>query len=227
MPFVCARAKKRQSLFGLSSQPYPKDYAPKPYSKLFVRHLDNNYAQAHPDEDWAETFALWLDPKNDWRVAYKAWGALKKLMLVEELMANITNLKPLVQFREEIDSIENCEQTLEGYFEAKRRRYRLKPARKISPQIKRLFAHKSDSTNQIPAHDFLSLHQKELCQKLAAHTKEPHYVIKRALKEASIISKSAGLYLRKKQKKEKQELILGLSLYVKGFVRQQKHRIAM
>jgi hypothetical protein len=66
------RRPRRRELFGRTSQPYPDSYSPRPYSKSFVRHLDAWYAQSHPDEDFAETFAVWLTPDSDWRRALRA-----------------------------------------------------------------------------------------------------------------------------------------------------------
>ena len=74
-------------MFGKSSQPYPDEYQPKPYSKSFVRHLENWYAQSHPDEDFAETFAVWVKPRSNWRAQYEGWPALKKLEFVDELLS--------------------------------------------------------------------------------------------------------------------------------------------
>ena len=54
--------RRRQQIFGPSYKAYPQFYKPKPYSKSFVLHLDSWYAQSHPDEDFAETFAVWLNP---------------------------------------------------------------------------------------------------------------------------------------------------------------------
>ncbi len=54
-----------------------------PTRKSFVRHLPNWYAQAHPDEDFAETFAVWLGaPEREWRARYRGWKALEKLEYV-------------------------------------------------------------------------------------------------------------------------------------------------
>ena len=61
-----------------SSKPYPEFYTPKPYSKSFVLHLDAWYAQSHPDEDFAETFAVWLTPNSEWRQRYAGWPALEE-----------------------------------------------------------------------------------------------------------------------------------------------------
>src|SRR5688572_12721381 len=73
------RRSKRREVFGSPAKPYPEFYTPKPYSKSFVLHLDSWYAQSHPDEDFAETFAVWLTPSSEWRQRYAGWKALPKL----------------------------------------------------------------------------------------------------------------------------------------------------
>jgi hypothetical protein len=75
-------------LFGNPNREYsPETYRPRPYSRSFVHHLPNWYAQAHPDEDFAETFAVWLgSTKEEWQEKYKGSRALKKLEYVDELM---------------------------------------------------------------------------------------------------------------------------------------------
>jgi hypothetical protein len=90
--------KKRawQRVFGRSSNDdTPQFYRPRPYSRSFVVHLDDWYAQSHPDEDFAETFAVWLTPTLDWRNRYKDWKALQKLEYVDELMKSIAGKVPL------------------------------------------------------------------------------------------------------------------------------------
>jgi hypothetical protein len=77
------------SLFGPFLRPYPDDYTPKPFSRSFVRHLPGWYAQKHPDEDFAETFAVWLDPQSNWREVYGDWPCLPKLMYLDELAHRI------------------------------------------------------------------------------------------------------------------------------------------
>ena len=57
-------------LFGSITQPYREEYRPQPFSRRFVRHLPGWYAQKHPDEDWSETFAVWMTPGRDWRADY-------------------------------------------------------------------------------------------------------------------------------------------------------------
>jgi hypothetical protein len=83
--------------FGAITQPYVDEYVPRPFSRRFVRHLPGWYAQKHPDEDWAETFAVWLTPGQDWRAIYRDWpGALAKLELCDRVLGEIRGREPLV-----------------------------------------------------------------------------------------------------------------------------------
>jgi hypothetical protein len=95
--FRFSKRPKWRELFGSPDQEYaPETYHPKPYSKGFVRHLDNWYAQAHPDEDFAETFAIWLTPGIDWKKSYKAWpGAYKKLSYVDRIANEVCHKIPI------------------------------------------------------------------------------------------------------------------------------------
>jgi hypothetical protein len=84
------------ALFGPYSRPYREHYEPNPFSRNYVRHIAGWYAQKHPDEDFAETFAVWLTPGSDWRNAYAGWGCLPKLAYVEQTVARIGRTPPLV-----------------------------------------------------------------------------------------------------------------------------------
>ena len=83
-------------VFGSADQIYnPDQYSWDKHSRDFVRHLPDGYAQSHPEEDFAETFAVWLDPRSRWRERYKNWdGALAKLRFVEALMNEVKDKKP-------------------------------------------------------------------------------------------------------------------------------------
>src|SRR4029079_19007027 len=80
-----------RKLFGPYSRPYRERYRADPFSRNFVRHILGWYAQKHPDEDFAETFAVWLTPGVDWRRTYDGWGALAKLEYVRRLMREIAD----------------------------------------------------------------------------------------------------------------------------------------
>lgn len=87
---------KWQKLFGQFSLPYNEEYKVDSLSTRFVRHLAGCYAQKHPDDDFAETFAVWLTPDSNWRKAYKGTQALKKLLYVNHMLTSIGEKSPVV-----------------------------------------------------------------------------------------------------------------------------------
>src|SRR5215471_10026565 len=85
-----------EGVFGRYDQPYHDDYQPRPFSRRSVRHLPGWYSQKHPDEDFAETFAVWLTPGSNWRQKYAGWPALAKLELVDRMMKAVRHAPPVV-----------------------------------------------------------------------------------------------------------------------------------
>src|SRR5438105_4183219 len=78
--------------FGPFRRPYRDLYRPVPFSRNFVRHMEGWYAQKHPDEDFAETFAVWLTPRSRWRERYKNWPAMHKLRYVDRMARRLGNV---------------------------------------------------------------------------------------------------------------------------------------
>jgi hypothetical protein len=106
------RRRRWQQLFGNASKRYPDHYRPDPTSKRHVQHLRRWYAQCHPDEDFAETFAVWLTPRSGWKKKYADWPALKKLEYVDELMTELAGVKPVPKRRTEMDPMRGLRMTL-------------------------------------------------------------------------------------------------------------------
>ncbi len=116
--------RRRQELFGKRTVEYdPDTYRPHPYSRSFVRNLPNWYSQAHPDEDFAETFAVWLDPGVDWRKQYAGWKALQKLEYVDELMLDIRGRPPRVTGGRLQSQASRLRSTLETFYRKRRKLY--------------------------------------------------------------------------------------------------------
>jgi hypothetical protein len=102
----------------------PETYRPRPYSKSFVRHLPNWYAQAHPHEDFAETFAVWLTtPREQWSEQYRRWKALEKLEYVDELMNEPRERAPAVTKERRVWDAARSVKRLEKYYAAKRKMF--------------------------------------------------------------------------------------------------------
>jgi len=108
------RSDEWHELFGSFRRPYRDDFPFVPFSKDYVRHIAGWYAQKHPDEDFAETFAVWLDPESNWRERYRGWGAMKKLLYVDRVAHEVG---PPVHVEGETDvTVEEMEQTVEEFY---------------------------------------------------------------------------------------------------------------
>jgi hypothetical protein len=104
-------------LFGSITQPYVEAYRPQPFSRRFVRHLPGWYAQKHPDEDWAETFAVWMTPGHAWRAEYTQWAtALAKLEFCAQTMARLAQRDPLVTATERDEDVGELDYSLQEYY---------------------------------------------------------------------------------------------------------------
>jgi hypothetical protein len=103
--------------FGAITRPYEEEYRPEPFNPRFVRHLPGWYAQKHPDEDWAETFAVWMTPGLDWRAEYANWPvALAKLNYCDATMADLRDRDPLVTAVELDEDVGDLELSLGQYY---------------------------------------------------------------------------------------------------------------
>src|SRR5262249_43411084 len=115
--------KKWQQTFGLASTEQTEFYRPRPYSRSFVVHLADWYAQSHPDEDFAETFAVWLSPGLDWRQRYQGWKALHKLDYVAELRRSVAGKPPLYLPPYQVAEYDCLNLKLKTYYARKRKLY--------------------------------------------------------------------------------------------------------
>jgi len=86
-------------------------------------NLDDWYAQSHPDEDFAETFAVWLTPEVDWRQRYTGWKALQKIEYVDELMRSLAGKPPLHMPEYRPAEYDCLNQKLKTYYAQKRKLY--------------------------------------------------------------------------------------------------------
>ncbi|MBX7099532.1 MAG: putative zinc-binding metallopeptidase [Myxococcaceae bacterium] len=108
-----------RKVFGDYSRPYREDFKPQPFSRKYVVHMSGWYAQKHPDEDFAETFAVWLTPGSDWEKKYKGWGALKKLQAVQAAVESLGQKPPLVTLRERDLDVDEMEETVLEHYQAR------------------------------------------------------------------------------------------------------------
>ena len=180
------RRSRWTKLFGRSSRRYPRSYRPNPASKNFVQHLPLWYGQAHPDEDFAETFAVWLSPRSDWRNRYADWPALKKLEYVDALMEEISVRKPsYLKRRVKVDPLSTLKQTLGEHYEKKRANYLSAAPKTYDKDLLRIFSddeakHRRSQT----AASFLTRNRAKMRRLVAKWTEEHQLTLDSILDDA-------------------------------------------
>jgi hypothetical protein len=219
--------RRWRRLFGRASEKYPEYYSPKPLSRNFVLHLDWWYAQSHPVEDFAETFAVWLRPGSDWRKAYKDWPALAKLEYVDETAAEIAGKPALVKPGPRVEPLHELRQTLREHYRQKQERYGSASPDFFDLDLRRLFPTSSRRRSQVSAARFLRRISPKLRQCVASWTGGHAYAVNLVLKDMIQRSRELGLRVSRREDETKLEAAIVLTmrtmndLYIKG------HRLAL
>lgn len=188
------RRRNWQRLFGRSSTRYPSYYRPNPASKNFVQHLRLWYAQSHPDEDFAETFAVWLTPRSSWRKRYEGWPALKKLLYVDELMAEIAGQKPLLTKRLRVDPLSSSTMTLAEHYRKKHTFYAIETPTTYDRDLLRIFSSDQQYRTSPTASAFIRKNRAKVRQMVSKWTGEYQLTLDAVLDE--MIGRCRELKLR-------------------------------
>src|SRR5437773_8700771 len=166
------RKKKWQHIFGRTSgEETPNTYRPRPLSRSYVMHLEDWYAQSHPDEDFAETFAIWLTPGLDWRKRYADWKALQKLEYVDGLMRSLAGKQPVNQPRYRVADYDFLNLKLKTYYARKRKFYEDLYPDFHDAELRQLFAAHSGSK----ASSYLRQRRRRLMNSVCQWTNERKY----------------------------------------------------
>lgn len=207
------RASFRKT-FGSVSQRYPDHYRPNPKSRNFVLHLYLWYAQSHPAEDFAETFAVWLaHSPAQWRRRYAGWGALKKLEYVDSVMTELAGTRPPVRSRQRVDTLPSLKKTIREYYDDKQRHYSASFPEVYDRDLNRLFMPPEDLRRGEPAARFLSRHRREIRRMVSHWTGEPEYVLEQVFRE--MIGRCRELKLRAIGNERKLKLDFAILLTVR------------
>ena len=169
--------------FGDYALPYAERYAANPLSRAYVRHILGWYAQKHPDEDFAETFAVWLTPSVDWRTEYAGWDAMRKLEWMDRVMGEIGGLTPDVPALTEDDlPVTAMHWTVGEHYADDDDSFPLGDARQFDGDLLRIFARARDAPAGEPAARYLSAHEGELVVRLAYWTGESPGIVRMLLR---------------------------------------------
>lgn len=176
------RKRKWQRVFGRSSaEATPDFYRPRPYSHSFVVHLDDWYAQSHPDEDFAETFAVWLTPGFDWRVRFKGWKALQKLEYVDELMGGLAGRAPVHQPEYRVRDHDCLNIKLKTYYARKRKQNEDTYPDFYDRELRQLFAGTPEAGPALKASHYLRQRRRPLMDAVCEWTNERRYRVNKLL----------------------------------------------
>jgi hypothetical protein len=175
------RKKKWQRTFGRTSREgTPDTYRPRPFSRNYVVHLDDWYAQSQSDEDFAETFAVWLTPGFDWRARYAGWRALRKLEYVDELMRSLAGKSPVVSPKYRVADYDCLNVKLKTYYARKRKLYADTYPDFYDADLRQLFS-ATAGPGRIQASSYLRRTRRRLLNSVCQWTNEKKFRVNKLL----------------------------------------------
>lgn len=195
------RDKEWNEIFGSFKKPYRDAFSPDPFSRQFVRHLShgefhlNTYAQKHPDEDFAETFAVWLTPGSRWRTRYANWPALSKIEYVARLMRRYRDRPPQVTGGTLIEPAAEMDISLAEHYGQRLERYRAAAQGYVDDKLREIFPRTRTFADTLPAHLFLARRRRALTTRIARWSGMTADDIGMILSKLSDRSKVLGLRL--------------------------------
>lgn len=163
------RTPEWKQLFGPYRRPYRENYRPVLFSKEYVRYLPGWYAQKHPDEDFAETFAVWMTPRSGWRKKYRAWGALAKLKYMDRIARELGNADPLRKRGEPDITVADMEVTVGEFYRHSADQIPLMDEN-LDNDLAAIFRRGKAKRSAEPAQNFLNRHRKGLVDQIASWT---------------------------------------------------------
>ncbi len=153
------------SVFGPFSRPYIDDYKPNPLSKKYVKHMQGWYAQKHPDEDFAETFAVWLTPGLNWKKQYEGWDAVKKLEYIDRIAKDVGQQQPKLGELDQDRPVSELKVTILEYYERTHSKEYPKVVTQLGAvldgDLREIFEAKKEA-NYKPAADFIMANRHTL-----------------------------------------------------------------
>jgi putative zinc-binding metallo-peptidase len=219
--------RRWQRLFGKSSTTYPDYYRPNPASRRYVQHLRLWYAQSHPDEDFAETFAVWLDPGSMWATRYAGWPALRKLEYMDRLMRATAKRRPRIRSRRQVDPLPRLKKTLAEHYRRKREHYGLDHPDFYESDLRKLFSNAPEYVKNPPAARFVRRIRKQVRGTVASFTDSYQYTIDQLLEEIIERCREQNLRLTESEEETKIDFMVFLTVQTMNYLHGGRHRVAL
>ncbi len=205
--FGLRRRKDWRETFGKASRRYPTRYSPRPTSRNFVLHLGHWYAQSHPTEDFAETFAVWLPPRSRWRSQYEGWPALDKLEYVDRTMRELEGRRAVRLARDTVEPLAGNQRTLREHYRRKQARYEIDLARSYDRRLLRVFGRREDHPRGPAASRFLREVRPQLRRLLIRRARMHPYLVNHVMRTATQRARVLDLRLKGSQRKAKRDVL--------------------
>ena len=216
-----------RAVFGPASLPYPDTYRPRPGSRRFVQHLGSWYAQAHPTEDFAETFAVWLKPHSPWRREYLGWPAYAKLEFIDGLAGEIGGLKPAVSSRGTIEAVTRETCTLRDHYEQKLARYRMPRRSGADELLLKVFTAAPRDRTRPKAASVLRELRNPLRQRIVRSGAFSEYLVHQVLRLMIERCESLNLYLRGSKRDLRAHLVWVIGRLAESYEERQLPRVSL
>jgi len=221
------RLKSWRAAFGPASLPYPDTYRPRPGSRRFVQHLGAWYAQAHPTEDFAETFAVWLKPHSPWRREYVGWPAYAKLCYIDQLASEIGRQRPLIADRGTIEEVTHETTTLREHYERKLQRYRMPRRSSADELLLKVFTTAPRNRASPRAASVLREMRGPLRQQIHRSGAFSEYLVHQVLRLMISRCDALNLYVRGSRRELKSELIWVVARLAESYEERKLPRVAL
>jgi hypothetical protein len=203
------RTPEWRELFGSFRRPYRENYKPVAFSRRYVRHMAGWYAQKHPDEDFAETFAVWMTPNSRWRDKYKNWPALAKLEYMDRVGRECGDLEPLRKRGRPDVTVDDMTQTVAQFYESMLEQEIAPDDVAVDTDLIDIF--KGSRRSKLSAAAFVREHRKLLLDKVTYWTGVRRPLAKKLVE--SIEERLKELDLRVDRRRER-EVIVEMSAYL-------------
>jgi len=211
----------------MASRRYPAHYSPRPASRRFVLHLGHWYAQSHPTEDFAETFAVWLPPRARWRSQYTGWPALAKLEYVDRTMRELQGRRAVRLNRDVVEPLSENTRTLREHYRRKQRRYEINTARSYDRRLLHVFGREEDHPRRPLAGRFMREVRPQLRRFLVRRARMHPYLVQHVLATATRRARHMNLRLTRNQRETKRELLVMLERIMLDMLMRDRENYAL
>ncbi|PYI84302.1 MAG: hypothetical protein DME26_13500 [Verrucomicrobia bacterium] len=213
--------------FGSYRAPYPESYQPQPGSRDYVLNLDAWYAQAHPAEDFAETFAVWLKPGMRWRRQYAGWGAQRKLEYVHHLMTGLIGRAASRRGRREVEPLPSLKKTLREHYRKKRAYYTIHWPPSYERNLYRVFSSGTRRLSAPSAAQFLRHYRDEISSIVARGTGVHHYTVDHIVRHMIVRCREQKLRVTIPEGEARRLIIVTVTMQMMQVLRTGYHRIPL